>query len=341
MDAAASAAFSQDNGDDDDYMSDKFLSSLDPKTTKVRHVDPRWETPAWKRKAKLQEKIAANEKRQRLEAERVNEHEARNIGLATPISSDNKGFKMLAKMGYAKGQGLGKNGAGRSEPVGVDVKSGRHGLGRESLLAKQKEVRAAAIDARRRLREKRSGRMQESFREQMRMKYENKQAERDLPPAQRACEELDTARGITDSILWFRPPSTEHEVDADDCSSITIVPTGDGDTRRDEQTQRLSCDKQAVDSTGDAPEDTSAVTSEQEAFDNLPAMQRLEMVTAYLRSAHFYCYWYVCVNACTASARVVHQNSRLCVCPAGVPLQVLPEVPAWTLTHDTVPQVWV
>ena len=48
----------------------------------------------------------------------------------TAIGADNKGFKMLAKMGYKGGaQGLGKHNQGRAEPVRVEQRAERAGLG--------------------------------------------------------------------------------------------------------------------------------------------------------------------------------------------------------------------
>lgn len=38
------------------------------------------------------------------------EHEKREEGLQSAISSDNKGFALLAKMGYKPGMGIGKTG---------------------------------------------------------------------------------------------------------------------------------------------------------------------------------------------------------------------------------------
>ena len=46
-----------------------------------------------------------------------------------PIEKTNKGFKMLAKMGYQEGKGLGKTCQGITEPVNVQEKSDRGGLG--------------------------------------------------------------------------------------------------------------------------------------------------------------------------------------------------------------------
>ena len=40
----------------------------------------------------------------------VVEHEKREEGLQSAISSDNKGFALLAKMGYKPGMGIGKKG---------------------------------------------------------------------------------------------------------------------------------------------------------------------------------------------------------------------------------------
>lgn len=48
----------------------------------------------------------------------------------TAIGAENKGFKMLAKMGFKGGsQGLGKNNQGRAEPVKVEQRTERAGLG--------------------------------------------------------------------------------------------------------------------------------------------------------------------------------------------------------------------
>ena len=40
-----------------------------------------------------------------------------------PISSENKGHRMLAKMGWKEGSGLGKDSAGRAEPVRIVFKN--------------------------------------------------------------------------------------------------------------------------------------------------------------------------------------------------------------------------
>ena len=46
------------------------------------------------------------------------------------IDSSNKGFAMLAKMGYKAGESLGKSNSGRIEPIPIEVKNDRGGLGK-------------------------------------------------------------------------------------------------------------------------------------------------------------------------------------------------------------------
>ena len=50
----------------------------------------------------------------------------------TELKSDNKGRAMLEKMGWKEGSGLGKDGAGRQEPVKVEQRVEGAGLGSAS-----------------------------------------------------------------------------------------------------------------------------------------------------------------------------------------------------------------
>ena len=52
----------------------------------------------------------------------------------TAIDKNNKGFKMMAKMGFKGGSGLGKNNQGRAEPLKVVKRAERAGLGTESSV---------------------------------------------------------------------------------------------------------------------------------------------------------------------------------------------------------------
>ncbi|KZT21697.1 G-patch-domain-containing protein, partial [Neolentinus lepideus HHB14362 ss-1] len=52
------------------------------------------------------------------------------ITVETKLKSTNKGFAMLAKMGWAEGQGLGLSGEGRVDPIPFTVKNDSTGLGK-------------------------------------------------------------------------------------------------------------------------------------------------------------------------------------------------------------------
>ncbi|CAE6454026.1 unnamed protein product [Rhizoctonia solani] len=54
------------------------------------------------------------------------------VTVNTKISSTNKGFGMLAKMGWKEGEGLGTSGQGRTDPIPFLVKLDALGLGRSS-----------------------------------------------------------------------------------------------------------------------------------------------------------------------------------------------------------------
>lgn len=70
------------------------------------------------------------------------EAERRDEGLDTAISTSNKGFAMLAKMGYKQGDAIGRSNKGIVEPIGIQIKSDRGGLGRDAALQQLKERRA-------------------------------------------------------------------------------------------------------------------------------------------------------------------------------------------------------
>lgn len=69
------------------------------------------------------------------------EAERRDEGLSLAISADNKGFAMLAKMGYKQGTAIGRSAQGIVEPISLQIKSGRGGLGRETALRQLQERR--------------------------------------------------------------------------------------------------------------------------------------------------------------------------------------------------------
>lgn len=129
--------------------------------------------------------LAVQSKKRKLDEEaklKNKPQESLNNGLHTAIGSDNKGFAMLAKMGFKPGTSLGKNNDATAlkEPLKINLKSDRYGLGRDT---EQKELRQKLVDRRKQemLRKLNAPDMStDQYREQMKQMSEEKQIEWDL-----------------------------------------------------------------------------------------------------------------------------------------------------------------
>lgn len=105
----------------------------------MRHGPLLWQVGKEKGGTGKKEKVNWKEKRKSKEAKKVmTEAEQRQEGLAAAIPSSNIGFKLLQQMGYQPGNALGKHGQGTIEPVNVDLKFNRTGLGRDKVVQEEK-----------------------------------------------------------------------------------------------------------------------------------------------------------------------------------------------------------
>ena len=307
--AAARPVVEEGGGEDmsEDYMSDLFLQAAPP----APMVDPRQSMPSWKRKAKQRGRDAdAHAARKRPKASLKEDIKE---GLSKPIAAGNKGFDMLLKMGFKQGQGLGATGKGKKEPVGVEIKDGRRGLGWEFAVQQQQRARTQARQVFRRRCEERTGNLVEDFRVRKRREFVVKQAERDLPASQRACQQLDEEMGVTESELWFRLPPPEDEyayaggaegdyarpraVDGSGGAPLALAegahPGGEA-----EADILAWIDAEAAEPAAAEPEAGKAAAEVQVAsaakgsdFELLGPLDQLEIVTTYLRATHSYCHW--------------------------------------------------
>ncbi|KAK4281826.1 hypothetical protein QN277_013276 [Acacia crassicarpa] len=118
---------------DEDYMGDlsQFLPSeafgpseslsrknSNKKTTTVDSSKKQLKNLSWQERRKLE--------RQKKQQE---EDEQTLAKVEAPIPQSNIGFKLLKQMGYTPGSALGKEGSGRAEPVGIDIRRSRAGIG--------------------------------------------------------------------------------------------------------------------------------------------------------------------------------------------------------------------
>ncbi|KAI7744810.1 hypothetical protein M8C21_020950 [Ambrosia artemisiifolia] len=126
--------------EDDDYMGDlsKFLSSqpepyTNPPAKKVSRTSSSSITTSIQSSKKRPKTFNWQEQRKlKREIKQVEEDKRTLANLESAIPQSNIGFKMLKQMGYTPGSGLGgSGGTGRVEPVGVEIRRSRAGIGRE------------------------------------------------------------------------------------------------------------------------------------------------------------------------------------------------------------------
>lgn len=137
---------------------------------------------------KIARRIKLEEKKERMEAEQRHkekpikqlEEERREEGLKSAISSDNKGFSMLAKMGYKQGDAIGRSSSGIVEPISIQIKSGRAGLGREAAIKQLQEYKERLRQSKAEQKCETSTSSISQFRQRMAEKTSGKQLEADL-----------------------------------------------------------------------------------------------------------------------------------------------------------------
>ncbi|KAF9104676.1 hypothetical protein BGX27_009990 [Mortierella sp. AM989] len=187
----------QDNEEEEDYMSEAFLSSLtqqnDNENSKKTNM-----TYSERRRQKHFEHLANLPK-----PLHVREKEAREKGLEKEIGEDNKGMAMLLKMGFKKGGTLGaakpateselkisgNSTESRSDvlraPIEVQIKQGRGGLGMDSEKKRKAEEEVQRhVDEAHRV-------FDQDYRGQKMNKFELEKRNRQLGAARAICMQLD------------------------------------------------------------------------------------------------------------------------------------------------------
>lgn len=247
-------------------MSDNFLAQ----TESVRPG------LAWGKLAKRNQqetKHRANNARNKLKPLKQREQEEREKGLKNALTSDNKGFAMLQKMGYKKGMGLGKEGTGRAEPVPIEVKADRGGLGRQADVKRKQQLRERLEVESMRKRQKMIHQLRGDFRQRMREKFDDKNVGKDLHNSQKTCQYLDGVKGIdTPVVAWYWPPKPVEKKLKDD----------DEDEEEETRKETDQAEKNLADEEDDDEEDGAETLSPQE---------KLQELTTYLRTTYFYCIW--------------------------------------------------
>lgn len=196
--------------DEDDYMSDAFLAKLqDVKPSLIKN-------PSIKRQIEIEARQKELEKNKRKPIHEEQKEKMKE-GLNKAISSDNKGFAMLSKMGFKPGTSLGKSSEQSStaikEPIKININAdGRAGLGARTAVREHRNRQLSNLkrkmDA--------SDMSTEDFRKQMREATDKKQAVWDLHKLQKTCRICDLEHHVKFPIHpWFWPDDKSKK---DDCS---------------------------------------------------------------------------------------------------------------------------
>ncbi|XP_062851895.1 G patch domain-containing protein 11 isoform X2 [Trichomycterus rosablanca] len=146
------------------------------------------------------------------------EQERRDAALQTSISRENKGFALLQKMGYNAGQGLGKEGTGCVEPIPLNIKTDRGGIGLEEFKKRKAEEELQSYQTKVQLQQQMEKRVFNDFRERKKTEREKHHIEVDLRKSQLACEHLDSQKGIiVPGNSWHWPEVDTNEPSIDIC----------------------------------------------------------------------------------------------------------------------------
>ena len=299
----------EDEEEEDDYLT---MSFDDPST-----------------KSKKKESLVEQNRRKQREAEirgrpkskvelAAEEAAKREAALATStLDTSNKGYKMMAALGYKAGSTLG---AGKAvdallEPVGLEMKEGRSGIGadsekkrkfREEIERKTGEEKRVKVD-------------EGDFRARNRLERELKRTEGQVIGAQKVCErleeeELSVGNGVLDvegdgsgevtkkkkvqplskiNVLWRglvkhrELKERDRRMRYDLHQSLTRTPTYDD--LEEEKEDRMALGKK--DKLEEIDLDLDEEDEDLDAFEALEPAERLSRLVDYLRDRWFYCFW--------------------------------------------------
>ena len=168
-------------------------------------------------------------------------------------------------MGYKAGESLGKSKIGRTEPIPIEVKSNRTGLGRDAVIKEIKETKAK-LRIQKSITAASKVVSAEDFRAAQSLKVRAKRIEGDLFKSQKACRQLDMAKEFTTPIeAWFWPKCIQEATAAEEEGEEGVKIREIIEAEEEEET-------------------------EDEAIE-IPAEEMLRIITEYLRTEYLFCVW--------------------------------------------------
>ena len=300
--------------EEDDYMNMTFADPTPVKETSLQRTQ--------RLKKESRERGIIKSKAQLAEEEAAAREKALTTSmLDDPRAKKSKGLAMMAKMGFAGGA-LGKKAEdgeaqGRTEPIKVDVKEDRGGIGLDSdkkrklrEAAEERGIKAAKLDP-------------DEYRERVRKEREEARLEKQFHAAQRMAERLDDEQGVPEEIEPAGTTNTTTQADKPKArpissrplksisvfyrglirhraeqerdqrmrhdleQSLSRLPTYEDDEEDDDDKKALGKKKTIYAETEDLDEEDE----ELDEFNALEVSERLRQLLDYLRSHHRYCFW--------------------------------------------------
>ncbi|KAJ3105342.1 G patch domain-containing protein 11 [Phlyctochytrium planicorne] len=284
--------------DEDDYMSASILEAATQAEKKL--AKSRSETYSEKRRREMEMSRRKGEVKSLGQMEK----ERREEGLRTDVlKEENKGFKLLEKLGFKKGMALGKevvasgsgvggsgsgNGEGDEskkdttettselptmrprlmEPIPIFMKTDKRGLTlttrKRPLSPSSPTSSTSSTSDTENPSTKRKKPTEQDFRGTITRKLDERRATGELVRARRTVQNLDEDRGVSRHLLWM--PERESVVGLEDGVVVgEVVEEGEGEEK--------------------------VVDPEVEEFEGMELEDKLRKVVGYLRSNYFYCLW--------------------------------------------------
>lgn len=185
---------------EDDYMSDAFLAKLDDKRPGLITGK---KAERLIKEEKIRKRDEAHREEQRIKSrKRIADRmiENREDGLSTKVSEaepENKGLKLMMKMGFKMGSGLGKDGEGRKDPVPInEIKTDKKGVGKSQKERRDKEIIKNNIARRNRYKVENERKMASDFKLAQRDRAIDSRIYKFVCQARKALLDLDSQNGV-------------------------------------------------------------------------------------------------------------------------------------------------
>ncbi|KAF2789544.1 G-patch-domain-containing protein [Melanomma pulvis-pyrius CBS 109.77] len=281
--------------EEEDYMSMVFEDA--PKA-------PKHETSLQRAARRRREGEAAARVKSKAEL-KAEAEAAREESLATALPSSNKGFKMMAKFGFKQGDTLGKSEDARKEPIQINIKEDKGGIGLESEKKRKFMETMAKADKE----AKRIKATEGDYLELRRQEQLEKKAERQLYNAQKTAELLaeeaaeENSQGVSQqvplkdvNVLWRglarrRLEKNDHQKQERELhnSLASRLPVYHDD--EEDNDSKIALGRDADPFYRSLMNDDVEEDSELAIFEALPAADRLRQIALFLREKYHYCFW--------------------------------------------------